>query len=233
MIKHHLKNAIVILPLVFFFSCATTNTSMGANWTQADLFGMVYDGDGAALGAVSVSIDGKKVAESDSNGRFACKSVKRGKHEIAFSLEGYESSSQQMDFLSRTDVFYVKMYSASQLVGLSLDAYRQGNETKAREYAVKASTIDGGNAQLLFLQATFAYKDGEYQKSLEILDLLESQGTRSPLIDLLRADIYQYGMKEPEKTVEFLKRYLRSKDDILIRKRLDAIGKNVDNPLKN
>jgi hypothetical protein len=226
MIKRGTAAIVLIVFSLAFFSCATRPSSF-TNWSKADFFGMVYDGEDMPLGGASVEIDGKNAAESDSSGRFVCSDLQKGKHSIAISLKGYGSFAQEITFNNRMDVFYLKMYSAAQFVELSLSENKRGNGKLSREYADKAERIDGNSVQVRFLKASFAYKDSNFEKALEILDLLEKEEYNSASIYLLKADIYQFGMNSPKQAEENLRCFLTLKEDDSIRERLEKLTQNT------
>jgi hypothetical protein len=121
---------------VLLTACASQIPS--STWQKAPLYGMVYDADGLPLRNVLVYVDERAAALSDSNGRFILADLARGSHELVLEKAGMETLVQEIEFLERGDILYVRMYSTRQLLVAALDSWRHGDTGASQNYAERA-----------------------------------------------------------------------------------------------
>ncbi len=106
----------IFLSILIFISCATTKKKSSDDFTEAPLFGMVYDYDNRPCSEALIIIDDNDEVMSDINGRFIIGVLSRGNHIVTAKKEGYETLSFSFSFLNRTQVLYLRMISFLQLL---------------------------------------------------------------------------------------------------------------------
>lgn len=179
-----------ILTAVLLASCATAGKRDDpAAFDAAPLLGMVYDAEGSPVQGVRITLDGKDAAESDLSGRFIVSGVTRGAHRFGARCEGYETVESEFRFLNRSQVLYLRLHSADQLLSAAERALEAGNIPEAEDALARAGKIDGASKPvLLYLEAIAAWKAGASVPAAEKLRLLAELGFAGPEVtDFLAA----------------------------------------------
>lgn len=189
------------------------------DFTTADLHGMIYDHHNQVCSGVLVSVDKSAGLFSDINGRFTLPNLPKGKHEIQLKKEGYEDACFTVDFQSRTQILYLRIFSFDQILELAEEALKQGKIAGAEEYLIRAEKIKAGDPLLLYLKAVIALKRNQPEEALQLLLSILDQAIIEPYVYLTIADIYEYKMKDRENALKYLKKYahFEENEDILSR----------------
>lgn len=161
------------------------------------MYGMIYDFDNIAVNGVQVSVDDKKVGESDIQGRFILSSGKGGDHTIALHKEGYEAILQTFSF-DPMNVLYFKMINTAQLVGLAESALDIGSYDSAMAYLDRAAVLGNSRADILFLQAIVFYRKGDYAAAEARILEIEKQGQVDESVAALKERIKNEVGKDEE-----------------------------------
>ncbi|RPJ06949.1 MAG: hypothetical protein EHM28_08880 [Spirochaetaceae bacterium] len=219
-----------LLPVVFaistfaglFYGCGSYDTNE-AIFTQAHLEGMIYDNHNNPCAGARISADNGPAFVSDVNGRFTLYNLSRGIHEIAVVKKEYETSSFSVEFLSRTQVLYVKMFSQSQLLELAETALDGRKLGEADEFLKRAEAIDKEVPVLLYLKSVLELKRDNYDDALSLLKQLVQMGYTFPPVFLSMADIYEYKLKDIPNAISALKNYLNLVENPAVRERLSHL----------
>jgi hypothetical protein len=139
------------------------------------MYGMIYDFDNIAVNGVQVSVDDKKVGESDIQGRFILSSGKGGEHTISLHKEGYEAILQTFTF-DPMNVLYFKMINTAQLVSQAESAIDISSYDAAMAYLDRAAVLGNNRSDILFLQAIVFYRKGDYAAADAKIADIEKQG---------------------------------------------------------
>ncbi|MBL8965448.1 MAG: carboxypeptidase regulatory-like domain-containing protein [Spirochaetaceae bacterium] len=216
--------------LALLFACATAGP-LGFRSGEA-LHGMVYAKDGRPLGGVTILCQGRPVAESDSQGRFAFPPPARADASatVQFSKPGYERVSAELRFADRSQVLHARLRSGEDLLAESLELHSQGCQAESRALAAAALEADQGLAAARFLMAALRYRAGEHQEALAALDALRAGGVDHPFCDLLEADIAEYGLRDWRRAAAALGRFLSVRDDPGVERRLEVLVGAAQDP---
>jgi hypothetical protein len=132
------------------------------------------------------------------------------------------------------DIAYVSLVSKEDLCEMIETALRERHWDLAETYANRALAVDAGDAVVRFLAATVhaipARQTRNVSEAVALLLGLLEDGFREPVILLFLADLYEYELKDYQKSKEYLERYLRFKDDEAVRERL-LLGDQMDHEL--
>lgn len=208
-------------------SCATTKSATVRQFTAAPLYGMIYDKSNRPVSGVSVAVDGKRVAQSDVNGRFVVPRLSRGAHEIVATKSGFETLRTRLDFLSETQVLYLQILSQSELLSSAETQLSRRNWARARALLGRAGKVDPTNPVYLYTLAILDYRTKKMTDAVRELNALLSSGERAPSVYLLLADIFQYSLGKPERAVADLKEYLAQKGDDAVSRRLQRLEESL------
>jgi tetratricopeptide (TPR) repeat protein len=220
------KKYIFIVPHLIIFiliSCATTRKENLYEFTEAPLFGMVYDYDNQPCADVQIIIDGKSGPKTDINGRFAIDSLERGKHTIVVRKEGYEEHSFSFEFLNKGQILYLRMISFNQLLREIEKAIENEKWAEGESLIERAENIKRNDPVEMYLKAIFLKKKGDIEGALNTLLEILNLGYKEPYVYLALGDIYQYVLKSPVEAVEFIEKYLTLRGDREVQKRLDEL----------
>lgn len=152
------------------------------------MYGMIYDFDNIAVNGVKVSVDDKKVGESDIQGRFILSSGKGGEHTISLHKEGYEAILQTFNF-DPMNVLYFKMINTAQLTSLAESALDIGSYDTAMAYLDRAAVLGNGRSDILFLQAIVFYRKGDYVAADAKILEIEKQGGSDESVAALKEKV--------------------------------------------
>lgn len=162
----------VILAALVLGACASGPGGAGGRATA--LHGIVFDGDGAALPGVAVRVDSAIADEpslvySDVRGRFVVAEVAHGRVVVAADKAGYEPVRTEASFLEATQIVYLRMRSARELV---VDAERllaAGRATTAIATSRRALEIDPEDPIVRYSCAALAARAGAYEEARTML----------------------------------------------------------------
>jgi hypothetical protein len=209
---------LVAIPAILVFAAACA--SLKPNDQGPSFYGMVYDRDNQPVQNALVLVDGKGIAGTDVNGRFALAGLPFGPHRLEFRKEGYESLAASADYFSQAQVLYVKMVSAEQLLAQTETAMAARRWAEAEDLVNRAERARPEAPATLYLKAVIRFRRGDAQGAQVLLEGLLAREYREPAIYLLLADIFQYRMSDIKGAAEPLRAYLVLRYDPEVEKRL-------------
>lgn len=224
--KHRIFCCAAAAVLSILGSCKTSSENSVEDFKTGDFLGVVYDSrNRPCRGAVITILRGRKELSfrTDINGRFIITDLPRGEHVINISKEGFESQEVTLDYTSRKQVLYTSLVSQETLLDWTETALDELEWGAAEGYLDRARRVDSGSSRLLSLEGAFHYQNRRFEDALDRWNALLEKGHRDPFLFLMIADTYQYGLERPEEALEWLNRYLESREDESVRERRDAL----------
>ena len=189
-------------------SCAT------AELVQPVLNGMIYDADNEPVADAQIHITGQSQTVSDIYGHFRIENLRTGsEYVITCSKAGYESTTMKFTYTSISEVAYIRMCSAEQLLDLAEAEILKKRYDTAMSYLDRTDKADGSKVSSSYLRAVIAYQQKQYADALGHLQQLMNDGCREPVVYLFTADVYEYGLADKENAKKYLKLYLASSYD--------------------
>jgi hypothetical protein len=150
------------------------------------LYGMVYDHEGSPVNGAEIFIDGKKISESDIQGRFVLELKKPGAYRAGIFKAGYEPLEQPLDH-DPMDVLYIRIINASQLGRLAEDALDRRDYAGAETLLERALKLEPSRPDLLYLQSIVFYLAEDLPRSRAVLEGLIARGIGGEPIEGLAA----------------------------------------------
>jgi hypothetical protein len=217
--------SLILIPavLVLAVSCASLKT----NDQGPPFYGMVYDMDNLPVQNARVFVDGKEAAGTDVNGRFVLSGLNFDSYAVELRKVGYESLVTQLDYFSSTQVLYVKMISADQLLGEAEAALAERRWEEASSLVDRAERTKPGAPVTLYLKAVVTFRRGDAQGARALLEGLLAKEYKEPAVYLLLADILQYRQDDPAGAAAHLRSYLKLRYDPEVEKRLAQLEKTT------
>jgi len=174
-----------IVSLVMIIALTGCNTVPGAFSSGThSLEGVVYTGSGAPLRDVELTLDGHPPVWSDVNGRFTIPRVKLGEHRISAHHDSHEAIDLPIRFSRPTDVLYLRLRSAAELVRAAQLALDRGETSGAEELIARALSIGPNSMRVRYLAAIVYTSAGRFDDARLMLDhpVFDSA---SPAVELL------------------------------------------------
>lgn len=217
--------AAIFLPLaaVMLFSCVSAKAKNPRAFMSAPLYGMIYDLGNQPVGNVLLSVDGKKGPRSDVTGRFVIPDLERGDHTITAAKDGYEDLAIRLSFLDDTQILYMQMRSAQQLVSLAEKMIEEKEWARARSCLDRAAKVNSKDPVYRYVSAILDYYQGKSESAEKILRSLLDAGYSQPAVYLFLADLYQYRLNKPAAAAAELRTYLELRSDPAVKKRLEGL----------
>jgi len=160
------------------------------------MYAMIYDHDNSPVPGVAVHIEGKKIVDSDIQGRFILEQVKRGEYSVMLSKRGYETLEEVFTY-DPMQVLYFKMISSSQLLALAEAAMDGAEYGRAEGYLDRALLVEPGRPDMLFLKSIACYLQARHGEATAILEDLIKSGSADPSVSRLLEMIRQGSKQEP------------------------------------
>ncbi|QQO10748.1 carboxypeptidase-like regulatory domain-containing protein [Breznakiella homolactica] len=177
--------AAFFLLCIFCVSCSTVKNAKGTD-NSGMMFAMIYDHENIPVSGVHVFINEKKIAESDTQGRFVLDFRKPGEYAVSLTKAGYEPIEQQFSY-DPMNVLYFKMVNASQLLTMAEDALDRRRFAAADDFLERALVLDPYRTDVLYLKAVSRYLQQRDREAAEVLELLAAMGNREePVAALLQ-----------------------------------------------
>jgi tetratricopeptide (TPR) repeat protein len=214
---------IVLLAFTPLAGCLSTAAHQPQDFAEAPLYGMVYDYDNLSCAEAIVIVDEKEEARSDINGRFVVTTLPRGHHQVIVRKDGYEDCRIGFEFLNRTQVLYVRIISASQLMRQVEGALEQKDLARARQLLDRTLAVAPKNPVARYLLAVYLLQDKHPDEAVALLLGILDEGYRDPTLYLTLADLYQYSIDDPKQARTYLEKYLQLRQDPGIQRRLEAL----------
>lgn len=204
-------------------ACTTLGEQNPFQFDRAPLLGMVYDGDNGACAGAQVTVDGRAVVAADVNGRFVIPDLTRGVHVVALAAEGYEPVEVKVQFFSRSQVLYLKMFSLDQLVEAAAHAVDASEWAQARKLLARASALRAGDPRVDYLSAVVLFRTGHHREAGAALQGLIDTGCDEPYIYLFLADLLEYHLDRVKEAAQALSSFLEREEDPAVRRRLEGL----------
>lgn len=205
----------IIFCLFFVSGCKTTKTVLPV------IQGMIYDGNNESVSDVEIFISNKKTAISDIYGHFTLSALEVGKtYELNAKKKGYEEVSMNFSYTNPSQVIYLRMYSASELINLAENMVGQKKYKEAQALLNRAEEADGSYLSINYLRAIMCVLNNDYENALKITNEIVAAGYVDSYIYLLMADIYRDGYSDIENEQVYLEKSLNLSYDPLVKNRL-------------
>jgi len=179
-----LKKAIIILIGIILLASCQSGKPLKRVKNDNFMFAMIYDHDNTPVSAVSVSINGKRITDSDIQGRFILDNMKKGDYNVKLVKRGYETLEDTFTF-DPMNVLYFKMINSSQLVTLAESALDNREFIIAENFINRALVLEPNRPDILFLKGITCHLQGKNEEALLILENLIKTGNTNPFITQL------------------------------------------------
>lgn len=176
---------------------------------QPSLQGMIYNDSNEPVSDVRIYLKDSQIAISDIYGHFSLSTLDYGNsYELVFKKENYESITMSFSYLNPTQVIYVKIYSAKELLATAEKYVNQKKYDEALDILDRATVAEGPFLSINYLKSVIFYLKKDYESALKIANKILDSGYKDFYVYLLIADIYEYGLDNLQKSKEYLKEAL-------------------------
>lgn len=166
-------------------SCASLSGGAG----NLDVHGMVYDFENRPVPDYELRLDGKRSVFTDATGRFAMYSVPPGDYLLSGSRQGFESYEAPVRIGELTDMYYLRVASAEELLELADGELEEGRIEGAAELVARSERTGSDSSLVPFYAAVVSFRQGKGGEALAILAALEDRGLRDPYVLRMRRDM--------------------------------------------
>lgn len=225
--KHYLHR----LSTITVFCMALCNCSLFQSRTDSlpPLNGVIYDKDNKKVENVSITVNGEHVTSSDINGHFALPIREQNpQFELTAIKEEYEPISITFTYTNPSQILYIQMTSANQLINLAESDITARKWESANNFLERSKKIGGDISAIMYLEAVIYSELNEPQKAESILIELITQGNEDPFIILFLADLYQYKLEDCQKALAQLHSFQSKRYDPTIESRINELEKKLD-----
>jgi len=174
-----------ILAILAFAGCTTAEF----HHPQIDVHGMVYDFDNRPVAGYAVTLGGRYTAVTDAMGRYVFLSVPEGTYALIGSRAGYERYETETAINSRTDIQYLRVASAEELIELADDRLARGDLEAASLYVSRAERTLSRSSVIPYYAAVISFRAGKTEDALRILSSLEDFGCRDANVLKTKSDM--------------------------------------------
>ncbi len=209
----------LIIFALLFFSCKTLPKEK-----QTTLNGMLYDYDNEPVPSALISIKGTDISvRTDIYGHFRIdKLLANTLYTATVTKNLYETTSVPFQFSNITQVLYIQIYSANQLLEKAEKEIQNKKYTIAQKLLIRCKSAGDNQTATEYLAAVIDYRQNKYNDAVRILTSLAQKDTDTAddsYIYLFLADIYQYKLQDYKKTVSYLSLFLKQTYNPEIEKR--------------
>jgi len=178
------KIIIILLGVTLFFSCQSGRPIKRLS-DEGLMFAMIYDFDNTPVNAVAVYINGRRIVESDIQGRFILEKMDKGEYTVRLTKRGYEPL-EDVFYFDPLQVLYFKMINTKQLIAFAETALDNGELNAAENYIARALAIEPNRPDILFLKSITYYLQGRNEEAMLLLqNLLRSGNAENGIIQLM------------------------------------------------
>jgi tetratricopeptide (TPR) repeat protein len=215
----------LLLSLACFFSlsCVSYREKKLRDFTEAALFGMVYDYDQKPCAGAQIIVDGRQGPRTDINGRFIIDALKKGTHQIRVLKTGYEPLEASVEFLNADQVLYLRIIGHDHLLRSAEQALQKKRLGETEELLERAAVIAPEDPVGLYLKSLLFVEREDFREAVRILQSILRLGHKEPVILLTLADIYQQHLADTKRAAASLREYLKLENDPDVRQRLEAL----------
>jgi tetratricopeptide (TPR) repeat protein len=145
------------------------------------MYAMIYDHDNTQVSGVTVFINGRKIVDSDIQGRFVLENLRVGEYLIRLEKRGYETLEETF-YYDPMQVLYFKMINASQLLALAETELDNAVYINAENLLNRALLLEPNRPDIIFLQSIVYYLQARRTEAAEILESLIRAGSTDPSV---------------------------------------------------
>ncbi len=209
--KRYFYSLLLIITLVS--SCKSVDDGAFSQFSEAPLFGMIYDSESSPVVGALVVLDDEKSAKTDINGRVLFSAVSRGEHSIVITKEGFEEAKIELNFSNRDQVLYSTLISLQNILDNLESSMQISKMTEAKSFLERASGINSEDIRFRYLNVVYLTESREYTEALKEIGLLRETYPNDPYIIMTQAKILFYGLGKKEEALELLQDFLQSNNN--------------------
>jgi hypothetical protein len=148
------------------------------------MYAMIYDYDNSPVTGVTVWLNGKKIVDSDIQGRFILEKMKKGEYSVKLTKKGYETFEEVFHY-DPLQVLYFKIINVSQLLVQAEMVLDNAEFANTEKYLDRALLLEPNRPDILFLKSVNYYLWGKKAPAADILENLIKSGDTDPSISRL------------------------------------------------
>jgi len=179
----------IFLVITLLISCQTGKPIKRLS-DESMMYAMIYDYENIPVSGVAVSINGKKMVDSDIQGRFILDVMKKGEYRVKLTKKGYETFEESFQY-DPMQVLYFKIINAQQLLFLAETALDNAEYAIAENYLNRALLLEPNRPDIFFLKSIVCYFQGKNAEAAAILENMIISGNNDPSISQLLEKIRQ------------------------------------------
>ncbi len=203
--KRYIYSLLLIITLVS--GCKSVDAGGFSQFSEAPLFGMIYDSESSPVVGARVLLDDEKYSQTDINGRVLFSAVSRGDHSVVITKEGFEEVQMVLNFSNRDQVLYSTLISIESILDNLENALNIGKMTEAKYFLERASKINSDDIRFKYLNVVYLSEIKEYTRALEEIDLLRKTHPGDPYIIMTQAKVLFYGLNKKAEALELLQNF--------------------------
>ncbi|MDA3938822.1 MAG: carboxypeptidase-like regulatory domain-containing protein [Spirochaetia bacterium] len=200
----------LLLLITLASSCKSVDNGSFSQFTEAPLFGMIYDSESSPVAGALVVLDDEKSAKTDINGRVLFSAVSYGEHSVVITKDGFEETQMVLNFSNRDQVLYSTLFSLQNILDNLESSMQNGKMLEAKSFLMRASGINSEDIRLRYLNVVYLSEMKEYPEVLKEIGLLREIYPNDPYIVMTQAKILFYGLERQEEALEVLQSILPS-----------------------
>jgi tetratricopeptide (TPR) repeat protein len=154
------------------------------------MYAMIYDYENVPVSGVAVSINEKKIVDSDIQGRFILDTMKKGEYRVKLTKKGYETLEESFQY-DPMQVLYFKIINTQQLLVLAETALDNTEYVIAENYLDRALLLEPNRPDILFLKSIACYFQSKNAEAAAILEKMIISGNNDPSISQLLEKVRQ------------------------------------------
>ena len=203
--KKYIYSLLLIITLVS--SCKSVDDGSFSQFSEAPLFGMIYDSESSPVASAMVVLDDEKSAKTDINGRVLFSAVSQGEHSVVINKEGFEEARIELNFSNRDQVLYSTLISLHNILDNLESSLQTGKMAEAKSFMIRASKINSDDIRFRYLNVVYLSENKEYPEAFDKIVLLRKTYPNDPYITMTQAKILFYGLDRKEEAIELLQSF--------------------------
>lgn len=194
---------ILLVLALFFTSCASVKQD------QLTFNGMIFNDNNEAVSDVQIYLNNEEITVSDIYGHFTITELGRNNEYVLKAVKnGYETTEITFTFLNASQVLYLHMYSAEELLVKTEELIKEKKYIEAEKFLERAENAEASYLSANYLRAIILYNRKNYEESLSVLKKLINSEYEEAYVYLFMADIYEKEFNNLEETKKCLSRFL-------------------------
>jgi tetratricopeptide (TPR) repeat protein len=224
LMKFWIRLTFVSLAVVSAAALTACASGPVSKYKSQALYGMIYDRDNKPVHNAAVYVNQKYMVSSDINGHFAIPQIRpKVQYLVTVKKPNYEEVEIEIAYTDPSYVLYVRMLSGDQFLSEAEQALKEKDWSKAENFLTKAEQVGADSTSVQYLRAVHFFYRERYKEALECLGSLTEIEKNAPYLYLFIADIYQYGLNDPDQARVYLRRFLEICHDVEVSNRLREI----------